>query len=135
MHPIDRRKFLGTGLAASGMIGVSLATPAWARGGDIRHSGILRQGFDEISGSSINLNIAAGQRMVQGRRGHGIAVNGSVPGPLIRLKEGEPVKLNVTNSLDEDSSIHWHGLLVPFQYDGVPGVRFPLYHAGPDLRL
>ena len=48
-----------------------------------------------------------------------------MPGPLIRLKEGEPVKLNVTNALDEDSSIHWHGLLVPFQFDGVPGVSFP----------
>ena len=85
---------------------------------------MLRQGFDEVSGSSIDLTIAEGRRMVQGRRGHGVAVNGSVPGPLIRLKEGQPVKLNVTNMLDEDSSIHWHGLLVPFQYDGVPGVSF-----------
>ena len=62
---------------------------------------------------------------MQGRRGHAIAVNGSVPGPLVRLKEGQPVRLAVTNTLDEDSSIHWHGLLLPFQFDGVPGVSFP----------
>ena len=118
---ISRRNLLGAGALGA----AALSVPAWARGGDISHGGILRQGFDEVSGSSIDLTIAEGQRMVQGRRGHGIAVNGSVPGPLIRLKEGEPVKLNVTNALDEDSSIHWHGLLVPFQYDGVPGVSFP----------
>ncbi len=59
------------------------------------------------------------------RSGHAIAVNGSVPGPLIRLREGQDVVLNVTNHLAEDSSIHWHGLLLPFQYDGVPGVSFP----------
>ena len=118
---LSRRNLLGAGALGA----AALSVPAWARGGDVSHGGMLRQGFDEVSGSSIDLTIAEGRRMVQGRRGHGIAVNGSVPGPLIRLKEGEPVKLNVTNALDEDSSIHWHGLLVPFQYDGVPGVSFP----------
>ncbi|WP_155645674.1 multicopper oxidase domain-containing protein, partial [Erythrobacter donghaensis] len=73
----------------------------------------------------VNLSIGSGHRIVQGRRGPGIAVNGSVPGPLIRLTEGDTVRLNVTNTLDVDSSVHWHGLLVPFQYDGVPGISFP----------
>lgn len=54
-----------------------------------------------------------------------MTVNGTVPGPLVRLREGQNVRLHVTNTLDEDSSIHWHGLLLPFQYDGVPGVSFP----------
>jgi FtsP/CotA-like multicopper oxidase with cupredoxin domain len=63
--------------------------------------------------------------MIEGRSGHGIAVNGSVPGPLLRLREGEDVEITVRNTLNEDSSIHWHGLLLPFQYDGVPGVSFP----------
>jgi len=62
---------------------------------------------------------------VGGRSGHAIAINGTVPGPLIRLKEGQNVRLSVTNTLEEDTSIHWHGLLLPFQYDGVPGVSFP----------
>jgi CopA family copper-resistance protein len=53
-----------------------------------------------------------------------------VPGPLLRLKEGQTVRISVTNTLDEDTSIHWHGLLVPFQMDGVPGVAFPGIKAG-----
>ncbi|MBH1945378.1 copper resistance system multicopper oxidase [Erythrobacter sp. YJ-T3-07] len=124
MQTVTRRSFLGSSLAAGGMIGAAAAIPAWARGANMNGPAI-RQGFDEVSGRSIDLNIARGPFSVQGRRGMGVAVNGSVPGPLVRLKEGEPVNLNVTNSLDEDSSIHWHGLLVPFQFDGVPGVSFP----------
>jgi CopA family copper-resistance protein len=85
----------------------------------------IRVGFDEVSGAVIDLSVGHGPRVVQGRKGHGIAVNGSVPGPLIRLKEGQNVRLNVTNQLGLDTSIHWHGLLVPFHMDGVPGISFP----------
>ena len=60
-----------------------------------------------------------------GRSAHTVTVNGMVPAPLIRLKEGQTVRLAVTNRLREDTSIHWHGLIVPFQMDGVPGVSFP----------
>ncbi|MDT0576451.1 copper resistance system multicopper oxidase [Croceicoccus sp. F390] len=124
MQAINRRKFLGSSIVAGGLLGATAAMPAWARGGNMNGT-TIRQGFDEVSGRNIDLTIARGPFAVQGRRGMGIAVNGSVPGPLVRLKEGEPVNLNVTNALDEDSSIHWHGLLVPFQFDGVPGVSFP----------
>ena len=117
---VSRRGLLSAGVLGAG----ALAMPAWARGANMSGPAI-RQGFDEVSGRSIDLTIARGPFSVQGRHGMGVAVNGSVPGPLVRLKEGEPVNLNVTNMLDEDSSIHWHGLLVPFQFDGVPGVSFP----------
>lgn len=124
MQSINRRKFLGSSIAAGGLLGAAAAIPAWARGGNMDGAAI-RQGFDEVSGRNIDLTIARGPFAVQGRRGMGVAVNGSVPGPLVRLKEGQAVNLNVHNALDEDSSIHWHGLLVPFQFDGVPGVSFP----------
>ncbi len=103
------------------------AVPAWAQGHGIsgHAKGVIRPGFDEVSGTVIDLAVGAGMRTVQGRRGHGVAVNGSVPGPLVRLREGQKVRINVTNHLDEDTSIHWHGLLLPFQFDGVPGVSFP----------
>ena len=134
-HDISRRNVLGSlGLGAS-----LLATPAWARGQNLHaghggHGGrgggsggktLIPAGFDEVSGDIINLSIGAGHRIIEGRRGPGVAVNGSVPGPLIRLREGQNVRLNVTNTLDVDSSVHWHGLLVPFQFDGVPGISFP----------
>jgi CopA family copper-resistance protein len=123
----SRRSIL-TGIG--GGLGLA-AMPAWAQGHSM-HGGShgrggprIPAGFDEVRGPEVNLSIGSGHRIVQGRRGPGIAVNGSVPGPLIRLTEGDTVRLNVTNTLDVDSSVHWHGLLVPFQYDGVPGISFP----------
>ncbi|KPQ29239.1 MAG: L-ascorbate oxidase [Marinobacter excellens HL-55] len=55
----------------------------------------------------------------------GIGYNGSSPGPVLRFKEGEEAVINVTNNLDETTSVHWHGLILPFDQDGVPGVSFP----------
>lgn len=55
----------------------------------------------------------------------GIGYNGASPGPVLRFKEGEEVTINVTNNLDEMTSIHWHGLILPYQQDGVPGISFP----------
>ncbi len=115
---LSRRGLLGTGALAT----AGLAIPAWARGQSLAHAG---KGFGELSGDTIDLSIGNHHFSTGGRSGHAIAVNGTVPGPLIRLREGQDVTLNVTNNLDEDSSIHWHGLLLPFQFDGVPGVSFP----------
>lgn len=101
-----------------------MALPAWAKGSDLSVAAI-RPGFDEVRGPVIDLSVAAGHQLVGGRHGHAIAVNGTVPGPLVRLTEGESIRINVRNTLDEDTSIHWHGILLPFQFDGVPGVSFP----------
>ncbi|WP_285712290.1 copper resistance system multicopper oxidase [Erythrobacter oryzae] len=124
MSPISRRGFVRAAGAAAGFA----AMPAWAQGHSLhatKGGTPIRVGFDEVRGAVIDLAVGHGPRMVQGRKGHGVAVNGSVPGPLIRLREGQNVRLNVTNHLSEDTSIHWHGLLVPFHMDGVPGISFP----------
>ena len=118
---ISRRTLIKGGTA----LGLATAAmPAWARGADLHH-GMVRQGFDEVRGPAVNLTVGAHRTRIAGRSGHAIAVNGSVPGPLVRLKEGTTARLSVTNHLKEDTSIHWHGLLLPFQLDGVPGVAFP----------
>ena len=62
---------------------------------------------------------------IAGRRGVATSINGTVPGPLLRFREGETATIHVTNRLEEDTSIHWHGLLVPNAMDGVPGINFP----------
>ncbi|KEO87394.1 copper-binding protein [Erythrobacter sp. JL475] len=116
----SRRGFITSTAALAAA--ATLPMPAWARGGSIGHA---RNGFGELSGEDINLSIGNAHFATGGRTGHAFAVNGTVPGPLLRLKEGQNVRLHVTNNLDEDSSIHWHGLLLPFQFDGVPGVSFP----------
>lgn len=55
----------------------------------------------------------------------GIGYNGQSPGPTLRFKEGETVTINVTNNLDVTTSIHWHGLILPYEQDGVPGISYP----------
>lgn len=54
----------------------------------------------------------------------GIGYNGASPGPVLRFEEGEDVTINVTNNLSEPTSVHWHGLILPFQQDGVPGISY-----------
>ncbi|MBT8005117.1 MAG: copper resistance system multicopper oxidase [Rhodospirillales bacterium] len=54
----------------------------------------------------------------------GIGYNGSSPGPILRFMEGENVTINVTNNLDDTTSIHWHGLILPYQQDGVPTISY-----------
>lgn len=62
---------------------------------------------------------------VLGADAHAVGVNASLPGPLLRLHEGDDVTIAVTNRLEVPTSIHWHGLLVPTGMDGVPGLSFP----------
>lgn len=111
----DRRSVLrGTGMLAAGLATAPLF-PAWAQSGTAgAGEGVTR------------LNIAPFHWSVGGRSlHHGVAVNGTVPAPLIRLKEGTMARIAVSNALKEQTSIHWHGVLLPFQMDGVPGVSFP----------
>ena len=77
-----------------------------------------------LSGEIIDLTISEQPFSVDGRTGMAITINGTIPGPVIRLKEGQHATLRVTNRLKEDTSIHWHGLLLPPNRDGVPGVSF-----------
>ncbi|MBW7946555.1 MAG: multicopper oxidase domain-containing protein, partial [Sphingomonadaceae bacterium] len=116
-----------TGLSLSrrtliGGIGASALFPSWARSGTPGLSGGVGA---PLSGPEIRLNVGHTSFTVGGRTGHAVTVNGTLPAPLIRLKEGQTARLIVSNHLDEDTSIHWHGLLLPFQMDGVPGISFP----------
>jgi CopA family copper-resistance protein len=77
-----------------------------------------------LSGELINLVLSERSLAMNGQAGTAMTINKTIPGPLIRLKEGQEVTLNVTNHLKEVSSIHWHGILLPAHMDGVPGVSF-----------
>jgi CopA family copper-resistance protein len=59
-----------------------------------------------------------------GKERRAMAINGSIPAPALRWREGEEVTINVTNKLKEDTSIHWHGIILPNDQDGVPGMTF-----------
>ena len=119
---LDRRQLLHAAATIGGGAALSALLPGWAASA----SPGIAPSLATLSGDDIKLTIGHSALTVDGRRGHAVTINGTVPGPLLRLKEGQKVRLSVTNALkDEDTSIHWHGLLVPFEMDGVPGVSFP----------
>ena len=72
-----------------------------------------------------NLNIAQEKVNITGRSVTGITINGGIPGPTLRFTEGDTAEIHVTNSMDVPTTVHWHGLLVPPDMDGVPFVSFP----------
>ncbi len=118
---IDRRGFVNGALGGGALAALAACYPAWAQ----PVSAGIAPPLPSVSGTDIRLRIARQTLRVDGRVTRAIGINGTVPGPLIRLKEGQQARLTVVNDLDEDSSIHWHGLILPFHMDGVPGVSFP----------
>lgn len=76
----------------------------------------------DASAETYNLVLDRHMMNITGRPAPAMLINGQLPGPLLRFKEGENVTINVTNRLDEPASIHWHGLIVPPEMDGVPGI-------------
>ncbi|KQV58546.1 MULTISPECIES: copper resistance system multicopper oxidase [unclassified Caulobacter] len=118
----DRRRILQALAVLGGGATLAGLLPGWARAARGADPG---RAPPALSGDEIKLTIGHTPVTVDGKSAHAVTINGTVPGPLIRLKQGQHVRLSVTNTLDEETSIHWHGLLVPFQMDGVPGVSFP----------
>ena len=111
----SRRCFV-TGLAAIGAGAVLNRSAAW---GQAPGTGVA-----ELSGAAFDLSIDPIPFNATGRPRMATAINGSVPAPTLRWREGDTLTLNVTNRLAEDSSIHWHGIYLPSEMDGVPGLSF-----------
>jgi CopA family copper-resistance protein len=121
----NRRHFLKSGVGVATTLGATSLLPAWAQSASHGNMGHMHH-----SATEFDLHVSEFPVNINGRTGQAIGVNGTVPAPLIRFREGDDVTLRVHNMLDVDTSIHWHGLLVPFHMDGVPGVSFPGIRAG-----
>ncbi|WP_193090796.1 copper resistance system multicopper oxidase [Advenella sp. FME57] len=118
---LPRRRFV-QGLAAGGVLfGLTpFATPSWGQAADVNKS------MPEVqSGTEFNLEISETPVNFTGSPQMATTINGSLPGPTLRWREGDTVTIRVTNKLRESTSIHWHGIILPFQMDGVPGISFP----------
>ena len=118
LQALSRRRFV-TGAAAGGAVaglglwsGLTLAAPQPADP-------------SVLSGTEFDLTIGHTPVNITGHTGMATAVNGTVPAPLLRWREGDTVTLRVTNRLPVSTSIHWHGILLPFHMDGVPGLSYP----------
>jgi len=114
LRPLSRRRFVQG--AAFGLLGAAFAPRA----------ALFAQGLRprELAGTSFDLEIGALPVNFTGRARTAVAVNGQVPAPLLRWREGDTVTLRVRNALHERSSIHWHGIILPADMDGVPGLSF-----------
>ena len=127
-HTINptRRRFV-TGLAIGGAVsslGLAGCTsiPSAPAKGSLKKKDL--SGSKELTGTHFDLSISEQRVNFTGRPRIATAINGTVPGPTLRWKEGETVNLRVTNKLPVTSSIHWHGLILPNKMDGVPGLTF-----------
>ena len=117
---LTRRTLLKT--AATAAVGAAISGLASARGWAAPRTGAAEPAG---SGRVVDLTIRREAIRIAGREATAMVINGSLPGPLLRFRDGETVTIRVTNELDETASIHWHGVLVPYKMDGVPGVSFP----------
>ena len=116
-NQFSRRQFV-QGIAVTGL---AVSSGAWATSAMPE---IGRMPMPHLKGKRFDLSIDKKLVNYTGKSKIATVINGSLPAPVLRFKEGETVTINVTNHLKEWSSIHWHGLLLPYEMDGVPGISF-----------
>ena len=114
---VTRRRFV-QGVAAAGVA-------AFAGGGfNQAEAETIAQSPAIMTGTHFDLAIEPHEVDFTGKRRKAIKINGSLPGPTLKWREGETVTVAVTNHLPEVTSIHWHGMRIPAEMDGVPGLSF-----------
>lgn len=118
----SRRRFV-QGLVTGG---VMASLPAWASAAPVLRTpaSTTTGSAPVLTGQNIDLVIAESWVNYTGTPQLATTINGSLPAPTLRLREGDEVSIRVTNHLRESSSLHWHGILLPYQMDGVPGISF-----------
>jgi CopA family copper-resistance protein len=115
---LSRRRFV-QGLAAGGVLA---ATPTWLQAAINGQTAL--SSTPVLSGSVIDLVIDSTLVNFTGVTRMATTINGSIPAPTLRLREGDDVTIRVTNNLSTSTSLHWHGMILPYQMDGVPGISF-----------
>jgi len=112
-----RRKFM-IGIVAGGVV---LGLAPWT---SLLAASRISGDKKILSGTEFDLTIAKTPVNFTGKPRMATTINGGIPGPTLRWREGDTVTIRVTNQLQEYSSIHWHGILLPYQMDGVPGLSY-----------
>ncbi|TPG83313.1 copper resistance system multicopper oxidase [Pseudomonas mandelii] len=118
MHSNTSRRTFVKGLAVGGLLGGFglWRTPVWA---------VTSPGAPQVlEGTDFDLLIGETPVNITGNPRIAMTINGGIPGPLLRWREGDTVTLRVKNKLKDNTSIHWHGILLPANMDGVPGLSF-----------
>jgi len=129
-HSMDqsRRRFVrglaGSAVAAGGILPLRFLPKAYALSQASGTPGATGAGATVLAGSEFHLEIDQREINITGAERRATLVNGQLPGPILRWQEGDEVSIHVTNRLSVPTSIHWHGILVPADMDGVPGISF-----------
>ena len=121
---LSRRRFV-QGVTLGGAVaglGLLRSADAWSVGRNAPIAGSFHPHV--LSGTEFALDIAPTPVNYTGVARLATAINGTVPGPILRWKEGSTISLRVSNRLHVPTSIHWHGVLLPFRMDGVPGMSY-----------
>lgn len=116
---LSRRQFVTGAAGASALIGLGGSPLSWGLSNSEKPTEI-----PSLRGKHFDLDIGYQPVNFTGRSRIATTVNGSVPGPILRWREGDNITLRVRNHLAHDSSIHWHGMILPAEMDGVPGMSF-----------
>ena len=124
---LPRRQFVKGVVAGGALLGLGMAPERLLASLTSSWQPVLRGNRFDLTLSSQRVNFTGQARLAT-------TVNGLVPGPVLRWREGDRVTLNVTNHLAEQSSIHWHGIILPMEMDGVPGISFKGIDPGETFR-
>lgn len=116
MLPLSRRSFIFGASSSLMLASLPFAQSSYAQ--------FSQKKIPELRGKHFELTIGYQQVNFTGKTRMATTINGSLPGPTLYWKEGEIITLKVTNHLAEQTSIHWHGIVVPTEMDGVPGLSF-----------
>ncbi len=122
----SRRRFLCGAVTSLSAMSLYQAAPRWA------HAQGTTGGV--ASNQPVALRIDQRPFSFNGNSAKSITINGQMPGPLLRFTEGQRAVIDVTNNLQEDTSIHWHGIILPANMDGVPGLSFAGIRPGQTFR-
>ena len=114
---LTRRRFV-QGLASAGVLGSFSSELTFGATPPSQY------GVPVLTGDRFDLTLSSLPVNITGTTRTATVINGSMPGPALRMREGDTVTINVTNRLAEPSSLHWHGILLPGDMDGVPGLSF-----------
>ena len=121
INNLNRRKFLsGAGIVA----GSAMIAPAWAGAEFKSDYNPAAKETQILTGNEFDLYVRKMPVVINGRNTTATLINDSLPAPTLKMKEGETVTIRVHNEMEETTSIHWHGLIVPYEMDGVPGISF-----------
>ncbi|WP_457592534.1 copper resistance system multicopper oxidase [Hydrogenimonas sp.] len=118
---MGRRGFICSLAAATLVLGSG--SDLFAKKGERRFT--ARKPEEVLEGNEFHLTLEETVVNITGTPKIATTINGSLPGPTLKWREGDEVTIHVTNKMQESASIHWHGIILPFNMDGVPGISYP----------